>query len=75
MHRTPVTDGGGPAMVAVMARLTRVTQGERLFTLRYKWALALKHHAGDMTEKSSKSRIYSTLWNILNAQEIHDYQL
>jgi hypothetical protein len=31
-------------MVAAMARLTRVTQGKRLFTLRKKCPV-LKHHA------------------------------
>jgi len=35
----------GLFVVAAIARLTRVTQGERLFTLRHKQTLALQHHA------------------------------
>jgi len=42
-----------------MARLAPLTQGERLFTLRYKWP-ALKHHVGMMTKKSSNSGNFPT---------------
>jgi hypothetical protein len=49
----------GPFTVAAMARLTHLTQGERLFTLRYKWP-ALKQHVGIMTKKSSNSGNFPT---------------
>jgi hypothetical protein len=49
----------GPFTVAAMARLAPLTQGERLFTLRYKWP-ALKHHVGMMTKKSSNSGNFPT---------------
>jgi hypothetical protein len=49
----------GPFTVAAMARLGPLTQGERLFTLRYKWP-ALKHHVGMKTKKSSNSGNFPT---------------
>jgi hypothetical protein len=49
--------------VAAVARLARVTQGKRLFTLRDKWP-ARKHHAGMMTKKSSNSGNFPSLWGI-----------
>jgi hypothetical protein len=61
-------------MVAAMARLTRITQGKRLFTLRKKCPV-LKHHAGMMAEKSSESRKYPTLWDIPYNKLLHSYQL
>jgi hypothetical protein len=45
------------------ARLIRITQGERLLTLR-NWSLALDHHAGIIAGKSSKSAKCPSLWNI-----------
>jgi hypothetical protein len=50
-------------MAAAMARLARVTQGKRLFTLREKWP-ALNHHAGMMVKKSSNSANFPSLWDI-----------
>jgi hypothetical protein len=53
----------GPFTVATMARLTHLTQGERILTLRDKWP-ALKHHVGMMVKKSSNSGNFSSLWDI-----------
>jgi hypothetical protein len=58
---------------AAMARLTRVTQGKRLFTLRKKCPV-LKHHAGMMAKKSSKSGKCPILWNISDIKLLHSYQ-
>jgi len=49
--------------VAAMARLARVTQGMRLYTLRDKWP-ALKHHVRMMAKKSSNSGNFSSLWDL-----------
>jgi len=59
--------------VAAMARLIRITQGKRLFTLR-KWSLAPDHHALIVAGKSSKSRKCPKLWDILMHKTGHDYQ-
>jgi hypothetical protein len=50
-------------MVAAMARLVRVTQGERGLTLREEWP-ARKHHVGMEAKKSSNSRNIPSLWNL-----------
>jgi hypothetical protein len=60
-------------MVAAMARLARVTQGKRFFTLRDKWP-ALKHHAGMMAKKSSISGNCPSLWNIQLGIRVSHYQ-
>jgi hypothetical protein len=60
-------------MVAAMVRLTRLTQGKRLFTLRKKCPV-LKHHAGMMAGKSSQSGNCPTLWNIHNNKLLRSYQ-
>jgi hypothetical protein len=61
----------GLFMVAAMARLARVTQGERLFTLRDKWP-ALKHHVGMMTKKSSNSENFPRLWDIYSDRRFNN---
>jgi hypothetical protein len=61
-------------MVAAMARLARITQGERIFTLREKWP-ALKHHAGMSARKSSNSGNCPTLWDIKSGRRLSSYQL
>jgi hypothetical protein len=63
MHQAHEAVPTGPFTVAAMARLARVTQGERLFTLRYKWP-ALKHHVGMMTKKSSNIGNFPNLWDL-----------
>ena len=63
MHQALRLAPMGPFMVAAMARLAHFTQGERLFTLRYKWP-ALKHHVGMMVKKSSNSGNFPSLWDI-----------
>jgi hypothetical protein len=46
----------GLFIAAAAARLARITQGKRLFTLREK-CLRRKHHVGMMLKKSSNSGI------------------
>jgi len=53
---TAADAGRAPFKVAAAARLARVTQGKRLFTLREK-CLRRKHHVGMMVKKSSNSGI------------------
>ena len=73
MHLALVAGAAGLFVVAAMARLTRVTQGKRLFTLRKKCPV-LKHHAGMMTKKSSKTGKCPILWNIPDNKLLHSYQ-
>jgi hypothetical protein len=64
----------GPFMVARMARLARVTQGEHLFTLREKWP-ALNHHVTMMTKKSSNLGNFPELWAIQSDKRSNNHQV
>jgi hypothetical protein len=61
-------------MVAAMARLARITQGERIFTLQEKWP-ALKHHAGMSAGKSSNSGNCPSLWNFQSDSRLRSNQV
>jgi hypothetical protein len=59
MHQAPEAGADGPLHGRGDGATGPLTQGERLFTLRYKWP-ALKHHVGMMTKKSSNSGNFPT---------------
>jgi hypothetical protein len=63
MHRAPAAGATGLFMVADMARLARVTQGKRFFTLwnASPWA---ESACGMKSRKSGKFGKCSSLWNI-----------